>query len=81
VEEDMYRDPFTDEWKSRNQMVWLIKKGDLVLSNEPKQASTEFCRRIGVNDPFEFISSLVIYNGDNTPQSFADIPYGKRILE
>jgi len=78
AEEDRYRDGFDNEWKAKEQMVWLLKKGELILSNEPKQASTRFCRRFGITDPREFITNLVIYNGDDTPQSLAGIPSGMR---
>ena len=77
-DEAIYRDPFDDELKAKEQMVWLIKKGDLILSNEPKRASVEFCRRFGVRDPKVFITNLVTYRGRDTPQSLANVPAGRQ---
>jgi hypothetical protein len=77
-DEVIYRDPFDDEWKAKEQMVWLIKKGDLILSNAPKRASVEFCRRFGVRDPRVFITNLITYSGRDTPQSLANVPAGRQ---
>lgn len=64
-------------------MVWLIKKGDVLLSNQPKTAVSKFCRRFSTNDPKIFSTSLVAYDGTvdgNDPQQrkqrYANIPSG-----
>jgi hypothetical protein len=80
---DAYRDPFDSQYKARDQMVWLIKKGDVLLSNQPKTAVSKFCRRFSTNDPKIFSTSLVAYDGTvdgNDPQQrkqrYANIPSG-----
>jgi hypothetical protein len=80
---DAYRDPFDAKWKARDQMVWLIKKGDVLLSSQPTEAITKFCRRFSLNDPKLFATNLVAYDGTvegNDPQQrkqrYALIPAG-----
>jgi hypothetical protein len=53
-EDDSYVDPFDGERKASEQMVWLLKKGDMTLSNKPRYASIDFCRRFGRNDSKAF---------------------------
>ncbi|KAH0552831.1 hypothetical protein GP486_006967 [Trichoglossum hirsutum] len=71
--EDEYDDPFDGEKKAKNQMVWLIKKGDAILSSQPKHASIRLCRRFGVKDPRVFRTSLVVSDEDEAPQRYAKI--------
>jgi hypothetical protein len=78
AERNAYKDPFDNEWKAKEQMGWLIKKGDLILSNKPKEASTKFCRRFGVGDPRVFVTNLVTYSGEDAPQSLGEVPAGKQ---
>jgi len=72
-EADAYIDPFDREKKAREQMIWLIKKGDAILSNEPKQASINLCRKFGRKDPRIFKTYLVSSGDDNAPQRLADV--------
>ncbi|KAI9764968.1 MAG: hypothetical protein M1840_007890 [Geoglossum simile] len=67
---DAYEDPFDGERKAKNQMVWLIKKGDAILSSQPKQTSIGLCRRFGVNDPRVFRTTLVTSDDDEAPQRY-----------
>ena len=39
LETDAYVDAFDDKRKAKEQMVWLIRKGDAILSTQPKRAS------------------------------------------
>lgn len=78
AESNSYSDPFDNKRKAKEQVVWLVKKGDLILSNEPKNASTTFCRRFGVRDPKVFITNLVTYTADDAPNSLDKVLTGKR---
>jgi hypothetical protein len=72
-----YDDPFDGDRKVREQVSWLVKKGDLILSNEAKHAQIEFCRRFGHQDPRVFINRFVSYTGDDTPQSLEELSSGE----
>jgi hypothetical protein len=72
-EADAYIDPFDGTKKAKDQMVWLIKKGDAILSKEPKHASITLTRRFARRDPKIFRTLLVSYDDDNAPQRFADV--------
>jgi hypothetical protein len=72
-----YDDPFERGHKVREQITWLIKKGDLLLSNEEKHVQVEFCRRFGPNDPKVFINRFVSSISDNPPSSLAELEPGE----
>jgi hypothetical protein len=55
-------------------MDWLLRKGDALLSNKPKHASIEICRKFGLQDPRVFRTNLLALDDDNAPQRYADIP-------
>jgi hypothetical protein len=56
----------------------MIKKGDLIQSDQPTQASTDFRRKFSHNDPGEFVTNFVIYTGrDSPPKTFSEIPSGE----
>src|SRR5436305_4016190 len=59
AEENVYVDPFDGERKCGGQMIWLLKKGDALLSNQPKHASIEICRKFGLKDSRVFQTNLV----------------------
>ena len=75
-EKDAYIDEFDGEKKAKEQMVWLIKKGDAIMSNQPKHASISLCRKFGRSDPRIFRTYLVSSDDVGAPQRFADIPEG-----
>ncbi|KAF1993960.1 actin-like ATPase domain-containing protein [Amniculicola lignicola CBS 123094] len=71
-EMDGYKDPFDGQWKAKNQIVWMIKKGDLLQSNQPTQASTHFQRKFSLNDTREFTTDFVTYKGNDPPPETLD---------
>lgn len=73
-ERDAYIDAFDGEKKAKGQMNWLLKKGDALLSNQPKDASIEICRKFGLRDPRVFRTNLLVLDDDSAPQRYADIP-------
>jgi hypothetical protein len=75
-ENDAYDDPFDGQKKAKDQMIWLIHKGDAILSTEAKCASVELCRRFGRGDPKVFKTSLVACDEEVAPQRLEDIPIG-----
>jgi hypothetical protein len=74
LERDSYIDPFDGEKKAQGQVNWLLKKGDALLSNKPKHASIDICRKFGLHDPRVFRTYLLALDDDNAPQRYADIP-------
>jgi hypothetical protein len=77
ADQTVYDDPFEKGRKVRGQIMWLIKKGDLLLSNEEKHAQIDFCRRFGPQDPKVFINRFVSSISDNPPLSLAELPPGE----
>jgi hypothetical protein len=75
--EDAYTDPFDGERKGKEQMIWLIKKGDMLLSNKTKHASVDICRRFGLRDPRIFITKFITSDEDVAPTRLRDIPKGE----
>jgi hypothetical protein len=59
------QDPFDAQQKAENQMTWLVKKGDLILSNSPTYASIDICRKFRAQDSRNFRTSLLV-NDDDT---------------
>jgi hypothetical protein len=75
--ESTYNDPFDKGCKVKEQITWLIKKGDLLLSSEEKRGQIEFYRRFGPQDPKVFINRFVSSISDNPPLSLAKLPTGE----
>jgi hypothetical protein len=73
-EQDSYIDPFDGEKKAQGQVDWLLKKGDALLSNKPRHASIDICRKFGFTDPRVFRTKLLVLDDDDAPQRYADIP-------
>ena len=72
AEENVYVDPFDGERKSRGQMIWLLKKGDALFSNQPKHASIEICRKFGLKDSRVFQTNLIACDYDDAPKHYAE---------
>jgi len=75
-EADAYYDTFDGQKKARDQVVWLIKKGDAIFSTAPKHASIRLCRKFGRNDPRVFKTLLVSSDHDQAAQRLVDVPEG-----
>ncbi|KAF4631943.1 hypothetical protein G7Y89_g6187 [Cudoniella acicularis] len=79
LEDNAYDDPFDGEKKAREQMTWLVQKGDALLSDTPKFASVEVIRRFGLRDSRKFKTRVVISDDDDVAhKSYTDIPSNKR---
>ncbi|ETI21666.1 hypothetical protein G647_08013 [Cladophialophora carrionii CBS 160.54] len=63
-----YQDPFDGNTKAGNQMIWLIKRGDLILSNKGNYSSIQICRRFGINDDRFFTTALLANDDDEVPE-------------
>jgi hypothetical protein len=67
---DLYTDLTTNRVMVRGQMAWLIKKGDLVLSDEPKEAEHSFSFKILPNDAKLFPFAIYEYPDDDLPERY-----------
>jgi hypothetical protein len=82
---DIYRDPFDDTRKVTDQMVWLISKGDRMLSDKPTRAASKFRQRFSSSDPKLFSIDLVVYTraieGEyyKQPARYAKIRHGTNL--
>jgi hypothetical protein len=80
---DAYKDVFDGAWKARDQMVWLIKKGDVIFSNAKRIQRSNFSRRFSLNDSKVFHTNFIEYTGDfegtSRFQKLASVPASKYI--
>jgi len=70
--QDSYRNPFDGRQKAQDQMLWLVKRGDLLLSGEMMNMEATFNRRYLPQDD-ELVTTLVEYRGSDAPQRFSDL--------
>ncbi|OCT45382.1 Hsp70 family protein [Cladophialophora carrionii] len=63
-----YQDQFDGNTKAGDQMIWLIKRGDLILSNKGNYSSVQICRRFGINDDRFFTTALLANDDDEVPE-------------
>lgn len=75
-EADAYNDPFDGLKKAKEQMAWLVKKGDGIFSNVAKRASITLSRKFGRKDPRMFKTFIVTSTDEKAPQRFADVSRG-----
>jgi hypothetical protein len=81
---DKYRDPYDNQVKARDQMLWLKNKGDLILSDRPAIAYSQLVRKFGTDDPRAFVTDIVEYSDaiqgfdpQHRMQRFMAIPSGE----
>ena len=53
-------------------MTWLIKKGDALVSTQPKHASIDLSRRFGLQDNKAFMTALYACDDDVPPTRMRD---------
>jgi hypothetical protein len=63
-----YQDPYDGHTKAKNQMVWLIKTGDLVLSDKGNYSSVEIGRKFKMEDNKYFSTILFASEHDEAPE-------------
>jgi hypothetical protein len=59
---------------AKDQLMWLIKKGDLILSNQPKEVTATFIKNFTETDPRTGSIPIYVYDGDSDilPESLAN---------
>jgi hypothetical protein len=81
--EDRYTDPITGDIQAHGQVTWLVKKGDLILSNEGRTSEKEFrVSFAGTEEASKRRSKLSIYEyeDDDLPDRFQNAREGNPIL-
>lgn len=67
---DCYTDSFTKRTMASAQMIWLIKKGDLLLSNQPKVAEEMVTFKFWEKDSKRFGLCVYEYADHDLPDRF-----------
>jgi hypothetical protein len=49
---------------AKDQLMWLIKKEDLILSNEPKEVTATFTKNFTETGPRTGVIPIYVYDGD-----------------
>lgn len=68
--EDVYVDPVTNNAMARTQLTWLIRKGDLILSDEKREAEKEFMHTFSDPDDRKFKLPIYEYADDDLPDRY-----------
>ncbi|KUJ14621.1 actin-like ATPase domain-containing protein [Mollisia scopiformis] len=68
--EDVYVDPVTNNSMARTQLTWLIRKGDLILSDEKREAEKEFMHTFSDPDDRKFKLPVYEYSDDDLPDRY-----------
>jgi hypothetical protein len=61
------------------QLLWLIKKGDLILSHEPKVVKQRFAKTFSETDPRTGTLPIYSYDDKDIPDKLANSERGKLI--
>jgi hypothetical protein len=70
---DYLQDPWDGKNKAKNQIEWMLRKGDLLLAGE-RQVETHFNRKFRMKSDTVRQLRLVLYDGDDAPGALADLP-------
>ncbi len=68
--QDQYTDSLTNNVMAQMQLSWLIRKGDLLLSNTKKEAEKEFIFPFQNKDDLKFKMPIYEYPDDDLPYRF-----------
>ena len=74
---DRFKDPITNTPMAKEQLKWLIKKGDVVLSDQPKMARRWFTIAFQENGLRNGTIPIYSYDYDDLPERSGDSLNGK----
>ena len=75
--QDEVVDSLTKMAMAREQLMWLIKKGDLILSDQPKVVKRWFTMNFPENGPRRGIIPIYAYDDDDIPKRLGNSKNGK----
>ena len=78
--QDFVVDPITRTATAKEQLMWLIKKGDLILSDDPKVVKQQFTRCFSETDLRKGQMPIYAYDDDDIPERFSTSQDGKLIF-
>lgn len=61
---DLIEDPLTTTAMANDQLIWLIKKDDLILSSEPKEITADFIQNFTETSARAGTLVIYAYDGD-----------------
>jgi hypothetical protein len=67
---DQYTDVLTNHVMAHRQLVWLIRRGDLLLSDAKKETEKEFILPFQKTDDLKFKLPIYEYPDDDLPDRF-----------
>ena len=76
---DRFVDLITEAPMAKEQLLWLIKKGDLILSDEPKVVTHIFNKSFTETELRAGTIPIYSYDDDDIPERFANSERGKFI--
>ena len=79
-DQDHFVDPLTKKSMAKEQLMWLIKKGDLILSDEPRVVKQSFTKNFSEMDLRKGTIPIYAYYDDDIPGRFANSQNGKLIF-
>lgn len=76
---DLVVDPLTNATMAKGQLKWLVKKGDLILSNRPKETSYTFTINFTETGSRKGNIPIYAYDGDDLPDRLSNSRSGMLI--
>ncbi|KAF2461821.1 hypothetical protein BDY21DRAFT_329742 [Lineolata rhizophorae] len=70
-EQDRYIDPFDGQHKAKDQITWLIHKGDPLFSNKSRTSSVWFRKKFDIGEVRVFQTIFVATTEEQAPQSLS----------
>jgi hypothetical protein len=74
---DHYTDVLTNNVMAKGQLIWLIRKGDLLLSDAPKETEKDIAFNFKETDKKSFQIPIYMYADDDIPDRFDNAKEGK----
>lgn len=80
-DQDRYTDGFDGMPKAKDQLIWLVKQGDVLFAGRPNVKKIPFSRKYTPNDDDEFALRLVIHTAEEElPQRLDELLPGTYVL-
>lgn len=73
---DRQRDAITNRDMANGQLTWLLRKGDLLLSDEPRESEKEFAFNFREMDERKVILPIYEYLDDDIPDRYETAQQG-----
>jgi hypothetical protein len=70
-------DPLTKMAMAKEQLMWFIKKGDLILSDQAREVRRWFTMNFPENGPRKGVIPVYAYDDDDIPDRLSNSKEGK----